>query len=131
MFKEWKFGTAFALELMLPWLVMASGWPAIYYFFEAGRIYREQYDCAEYQLANEIFHNCYDMAMVTGAVVAVLEALLGITALILLISALVQKSKAEYSVCRPLILWLCGAPCAVGALLLMLFVNTFTYGMGI
>ncbi len=131
MFRDWRFGTAFALEFMLPWLVMVSGFPAIYFFFEADRIYREQFDSAEYQVASGIFHSCYDMAMVTGTIVVILELLLGLVALVILIISLVKKSGVEYSICRPLTVFVCSFPCVFGSLFLMFLVNAFTYGMGV
>ena len=131
MFKEWKFGTAFALELMLPWFVLICGNPAIYWFSASSRAYREQYNGEKYKMASAMFDSCYEVAMATGWIAVVLEVLIGLVGLVLLIIALVKKPKAEYSVCRPLAMWLCSAPCAVGTLALMFFVLVFTYGMGV
>ncbi len=131
MFKEWKYSTVFSLELMIPWFVPVSGVPAIYWFFESGRAYREQYDGSRYKVASGLFDAFYGTAMVTGWVAVALELVIGIAAFVMLIYALVKKPKERYCVCRPLTLWGCSVPCVFGTLELMFWVHAFTYGMGV
>lgn len=131
MFKDKKFTIPCLAEWIMPWLVLIPGIPAFYYFNESGQLWRKYGDGPEYEQAHELFVSFYDAVMSTGVIVIFLELLLALVAFILLIISFCKKDRKPFAITKPLILWLCPGVFVFGTLLLMLFVHTFTYGMGI
>lgn len=111
----------------MPWLVLVVGIPAIKYFAEGSRLYRETGTTAEYLRASQLFDVFYNISMYSGAVIVVLELLISVMGIIRFVQALISKEKYN--------MWdivFCPWIFAFGTLLLMfLVVHTFTYGMGI
>lgn len=111
---------------IMPWLVLVPGIPAIKYFAEGSRLYREAGTTAAYLRASELFDMFYNFSMYSGAVIVVLELLVSVTGLICLVKTRISKEKYNF--------WdvvFCPWMFVFGTLLLMFFVHTFTYGMGI
>lgn len=111
----------------MPWLVLVPGIPAIKFFHEGSRLYREAGTTAEYLRASGLFDLFYNISMYSGAVIIVLELSISLIGLIGLVRNWISKEKSN--------LWdvaLCPWLFAFGTFLLMfLVIHTFTYGMGI
>ena len=110
----------------MPWLVLVPGIPAIKYFAEGSRLYREAGTTAAYLRASELFDMFYNLSMYSGTVIVALELLVSVMGLIGLVRSRISKEKYRFWD-----LMFCPWLCAFGTLLLMFFVLTFTYGMGI
>lgn len=107
----------FRIEMILPWLVLVGGIPAICCWF--GEYY-------------ELLEAFYSIAMITGQAVLVLELILGIISLILLITFIANKNtRCKENIISGVSSWLCSAFCMVGTFILVLLVISFTYAQGI
>ena len=62
----------------MPWLVLVPGIPAIKYFAEGSRLYREAGTTAAYLEASELFDMFYSLSVYSGAAIVVLELLISL-----------------------------------------------------
>lgn len=131
MFKDKKFTIPFIIGIILPWLVLAFGIPAVNYFSLGSQNYNNGQPGPEYYQAKEMFDLFYGLAMGTGLVVVIIESVIAITAFIWMIVNICRKNKERFCIVKPLILWLCPNFFVFGTLLLMLLVQGFTYGQGV
>lgn len=105
------------IEMILPWLVLVGGMPAICCWF------------GEYYELLEVF---YSIAMITGQAILVLEFVLGIISLIMLITLIFNKNtRYKENIILGVSSWLCSAFCMAGTFILILLVISFTYAQGI
>jgi len=117
MFFNKRFTIIFCIEMLLPWLVLVCGIPAIYYYQQVNQI--------------EIMELFYTAAMVTGVVIVLIELVIGGISFVWMITLLFQNSGVKYSVSRKLVVWLCSGECVIGTLLLMLLVQGLTYAQSV
>ena len=110
----------------MPWIVLVPGIPAIRYFAEGSRLYREAGTTAEYLRASGLFDMFYNLSMCSGGAIVFLELLISVIGFVGLVKICISKEKYKF--------WdvvFCPWFFVFGTLLLMFFVHTFTYGMGI
>ena len=65
MFDDKKFRTTFMIQMTLPWVVLAFGMPAIYFFFSSGETYNSGNYGPDYIIYNTAFHISYSLALWT------------------------------------------------------------------
>lgn len=131
MFKDIRFKIFFNIELIMPWLVLICGIPAIYYDNASYKEYMSAGASETYLHLDKMFDTFYYSTMSLGAIIILLELLIGFGAFILMLVNLFKKRKEKYSISRKLVLWICPLFFSIGTLILMLMVHTFTYGMGV
>ncbi len=129
MFRDKKFTIPFIAELIMPWLILIPGIPAIIYCSKSSSSFRYDGPGPQYEAISNLFHQFYDASMTTGIIVILLELVIGLIGLIWLTIGTGKKNPNPSYTTYPLILFLC--PIIFGTLILMFFVHAFTYGMGI
>ncbi len=129
MFKSVKTKIALAAELIMPYLVLVSGIPAIYYWQKTGEEWRIEYNSEAYFHASEMLELFYNMAMITGVAVIIAEIIISVVSLILMIISIVKKTKCVTKTMA--VLFGCGLLSSFGTAVLMMFVLIFTYAQGI
>ena len=130
-FKDKKFTIPFITGVVLPWLVLVFGIPAVRYFILAGQTYNNGNPGAEYYQADKLFEVFYGLAMGTGLVVIMIELIIAVTAFIFMIVNIFRKDKERFCIIKPFVLWLCPGVFVFGTLILMLLVQGFTYGQSV
>lgn len=129
LFQSKKTKIALAAELIMPWLVLAGGIPAVYYWQMSYEEWRIEYNSEAYLRTSEMFGLFFKIAMITGAVVITLEVIISLVSLVLMIISITKKTKCvTYTM---LVLFLCAALCVSGTGILMFLTLVFTYGMGV
>ncbi len=129
MFGSVKTKIALAAELIMPWLVLVGGIPAIYFWVKTGEEWQKEYNSPAYFHASDMLELFYNMAMVTGAIVIVAETIIAVVSFILMIISVIKKTKC---VTRTMaVLFVCGILCSFGTAALMLVVLILTYAQGI
>lgn len=131
MFQNKKFTITWIAEWIMPWLVLLPGIPAIYYWGVKSQMWKQYGPSPEFESANKIFETLFGLAICTGLIVMVLEFLLSLIGFIWLWVNVCKKEKDSYFIAHPILIWTSPWFFIPGTLFLMLFVNTFTYAMGI
>lgn len=129
MFGSIKTKIALAAELIMPWLVLIGGIPAIYFWVKTGEEWRKEYNSPAYFHASDMLELFYNIAMVTGVVVIITETVIAVVSLILMIISVAKKTKCVTGTMA--LLFGCGVLCSFGTVVLMFFVLIFTYAQGI
>lgn len=129
MFKSVKTKLILAAELIMPWLTLIGGIPAIYYWQKSDKEWRIEYNSEAYFHAESMFESFYNIAMIIGWVVIAAEIIISFVSLILMIISIVKKTKCITA--KMLGLFVCGNFCALGTGILMFLILAFTYGMGV
>lgn len=130
MFKNKKFLLIFIAETIMPWIVAVFGVIASTNFFAMDQYYRDRM-MEEYEKTRDVFEIFYRLAMGYGIGLSAVLFIVGLVALVIMITRISKKDEDKYMVTRPLVIWLWSGGCLVGTLLLMLLVFIFTYGQGV
>ena len=131
MFQDIRFKVFFYIELIMPWLVLVCGIPAIYFDQKSYKEYLSSGASETYLHLDKMFDTFYYSTMSLGAIIILLELVIGFGAFLLMLVNLFKKRKEKYSISRKLVLWICPLFFSIGTLILMFLVHTFTYGMGV
>ena len=119
------------IEVILPWLVLLPGIPAICYFGTGSKEYFYSGSTDKYIHLSEMFKLFYDLAMIVGIVIVILEILIGFVCIILSIINLLKYKKIDNNVKTCFVLGVKPILYSFGTLILMFIVHAFTYGMGV
>lgn len=117
------------LTWILPWLVLLPGFPAIHFYFRLGILFNTPGAEEAYLRAKKLFSLFYHTAIYGGAVIAVLEVIIAFCYFLTCLKLCFGK---DFTSAKPY--GKASLKCtffAFGTLLLMFFVHTFTYGMGV
>lgn len=129
--RDKKFIILFIVEIVLPWLVLAFGIPAIYYCDRSYQYYSGGLTIEEHHYAAVMLYVFHRLSMCTGLVVILTELIIGFAAFIWMIVNISQKKKERFCIIKPLVLWLCPGLFTIGTFFLMLLVSVFTYGQSV
>ena len=117
------------LTWILPWLVLLPGFPAIHFYFRLGILFNTTGAEEAYLRAKKLFSLFYHTAIYGGAVIAILEVILALCYFVTFIKLYIKK---DFASAKPYAKSASNCTFFVfGTLLLMFFVHTFTYGMGV
>jgi len=130
MFQNKKFRTVFILQTILPFGIGLLGMFAFFFYHDSSSLYT-QHLLEEYERAEGWFRLFYRGAIGLGVGLLIANCVIGIVSFFAMLIQAMKKEKEQYSIARPLTLWLWSGACNLAVLLWMLFVHTFTYGMGI
>ena len=130
MFKNIKFKSIFIAEAVMPWVVAVLGGISSFFYFSAGKYFRERLD-EEYRRAEKLCDIFYNCSMWYGIGLSVVFSIVGLSSFVIMLVHLFGAKKKKYSVARPLIIFLWSGQCVLGTFVLMLLVVCFTYGQGV
>lgn len=131
MFKNKKFKAIFIVEAVLPWVVAVLGGICSGFYYSAGKYFAEGLD-EKYRRAEELCYLFYSCAMRYGIGLSIVLSIVGlISFVIMLVHLFGAKKEQEYSVARPLNIFLWSGLCVFGTFGLMFLVICFTYGQGV
>lgn len=131
MFRDKKFTIPFIAELVMPWLIVSPGILAFQYFNEHSDAYNNGHPTPNYYQTENLFDFYYAAAMGGGLLILLIECSISLVAFIQIIVNISNKNKEPFCIIKPLILWLCPFAFNIGTLILMFFIQAFTYGQGI
>lgn len=129
--RDKKFIILFIVEIVLPWLVLAFGIPAIYYCHKGYQYYSGGITIEEHHYAAVMLYVFHSLSMGTGLVVILTELIIGFASFIWMIVNISQKKKERFCIIKPLVLWLCPVLFTIGTFFLMIVVSIFTYGQSV
>ena len=129
LFQSKKTEIALAAELIMPWLVLVCGIPAVYYWQKSCEEWRIEYNSEAYHQASNMLDLFFNGAMITGVTVIIAEIIIAIVSLVFMVISVIKKQKCiTYTM---LILIFIAISCVLGTAVLMFSVLGFTYGQGI
>jgi len=131
MFKDKKFRTIFMIQMIIPWVVLAFGMPAIYFFFSSGETYNSGNYGQDYIIYNTAFHIAYSLALWTCRLNIVAQLGIGVMSVVMIIVNEIRGTNGQYGIGRKLILFFCSGPCTIGGIFLMMIVELFTYAQSV
>ena len=129
MFGSVKTKIALAAELIMPWLVMVCGIPAIYWWGRLNEEWKTEHYSQAYYHASDLCSAFYYGAMVTGVLIMLAEGVIAMVSFVFMLKALKNKEKC---VTYTMVVLIVGSIiCSIGTAFLMLIVLIFTYGQGV
>ena len=131
MFKDKRFLAIFIVQTVTPWAIALLGIFDVYFWNMSSQYYREKL-MDECERANMLFDKIYRITMVYGLVLLLAIFVTGIVAFVIMLINFIRKNNMrEYSVARPLVIWLYSGGCMLGTLILMFLVIAFTVGQSV
>ena len=117
MFSSKKFKIIFIIEMILPYLTLVCGIPAIYYYNNT-----DNYEMLEFW---------HSTAFIIGLIFMIIEYIGGVVAFIWMVVSLYQNTGIKYSVSRKLLAWVCSRACIVAIIISLLIIQMFTYAQSV